>query len=64
VFLLYWGAFELLSLVFGSGEADRVAYAVHVGGFIAGIMAAIVWKVAYPFAEERLLEFTSEAFQK
>jgi len=64
VFLLYWGAFELLSLLFGSGEADRVAYAVHVGGFIAGIMAAIVWKVAYPFAEERLLEFTSDAFQK
>jgi membrane associated rhomboid family serine protease len=64
VFLLYWGGFELLSLVFGSGEADRVAYAVHVGGFIAGIMAAIVWKVAYPFAEERLLEFTSNAFQK
>ena len=33
VFLLYWGALQLLSLVFGSGGEDNVAYAVHVGGF-------------------------------
>lgn len=61
-FLLYWSGFELLSLLGGIGEADRVAYAVHVGGFIAGVMAAIMWKVAYPFAEERLSEFSSSAF--
>ena len=63
VFLLYWGGFELLSLLGGAGDVDRVAYAVHVGGFIAGVMAAIIWKVAYPFAEETLSEFTSVAFK-
>jgi len=62
-FLLYWGGLELLSLLGGTGEADRVAYAVHVGGFIAGVMAAIIWKVAYPFAEETLSEFSASAFK-
>jgi membrane associated rhomboid family serine protease len=56
-FLLYWGALQLLSLVFGSGGEDNVAYAVHVGGFAVGVLAAMVWKVSYPFAEEHLSEF-------
>jgi membrane associated rhomboid family serine protease len=57
VFLFYWIGLELLSLVFGAGEASGVAYAVHVGGFLVGALAAIVWKVAYPYAEEQLAEF-------
>ncbi len=62
-FLIYWGGLELLSLAGGEGNVTSVAYAVHVGGFIAGVMAAIAWKVAYPFAEEQLSEFTTEAFK-
>jgi membrane associated rhomboid family serine protease len=54
-FLLYWGALQVLSLMFGSGGEDNVAYAVHVGGFAVGVLSAVVWKVTYPFAEERLL---------
>jgi membrane associated rhomboid family serine protease len=61
VFLFYWGGLELLSLAFGSGDADRVAYAVHVGGFIAGVIGAMIWRVAYPYAEEQLIEFTKGA---
>lgn len=62
VFLFYWAGFELLSLILDLGEGgDRIAYAVHVGGFIAGVMAAIIWKVTYPYAEEQLLEFTRDA---
>jgi rhomboid family protein len=64
LFLFYWGGLELLSLLFGSGDADHVAYAVHVGGFIAGVMGAMIWKVAYPYAEERLSEFTRSALEK
>ena len=60
-FLLYWGALQLLSLVFGSGGEDNVAYAVHVGGFAVGLLAAMVWKVSYPFAEEHLSEFMQMA---
>jgi membrane associated rhomboid family serine protease len=63
IFLLYWSGLELLSLANGATGETNVAYAVHVGGFIAGVMAAIVWKVAYPFAEERLSQFTAEAFK-
>jgi membrane associated rhomboid family serine protease len=62
-FLLYWGALQLLSLAFGSGGDDKVAYAVHVGGFAVGVLAAMVWKVSYPYAEERLSEFVQIAFQ-
>jgi membrane associated rhomboid family serine protease len=62
-FLLYWGALQSLSLMFGSGGEDNVAYAVHVGGFAVGVLSAMVWKVSYPFAEERLSEFVQMAFR-
>jgi hypothetical protein len=62
-FLLYWISLQLMSLAFGSGAADNVAYAVHVGGFIVGVMGAMIWKVSYPFAEERLAHFTATAFR-
>ena len=62
-FLLYWSALQSLSLMFGSGGDDNVAYAVHVGGFAVGILSAMVWKVSYPFAEERLSEFVQMAFR-
>ena len=61
VFLFYWGGLQVLSLLFGSGGGDNVAYAVHVGGFAAGVIAAMVWKVSYPYAEERLQQFVSDA---
>ncbi len=62
-FLLYWGGLQLLSLMFGSGGEDNVAYAVHVGGFAVGVLSAMVWKVSYPFAEERLSKFVQIAFR-
>jgi membrane associated rhomboid family serine protease len=61
VFLLYWGGLQFFSIVF-DGEA-HVAYAVHAGGFVAGALAAIIWKVSSPFAEERLLEFVGQEFE-
>lgn len=62
-FLFYWGGLQLLSLIFGAGSEDNVAYAVHVGGFILGVMAAMIWKVSYPFAEEKLAGFTETSFK-
>jgi membrane associated rhomboid family serine protease len=63
LFLFYWISLQLLSLAFGSGSADDVAYAVHVGGFFVGVMGAMIWKVSYPFAEERLSNFSAAAFR-
>jgi membrane associated rhomboid family serine protease len=62
-FLFYWSGLQLFSVAIGSGEGDNVAYAVHVGGFMLGVLGAMIWKVSYPFAEERLEEFTASAFQ-
>ena len=63
LFLLYWGGLQILSLLLSSGSHDNVAYAVHIGGFAAGAMAAMIWKVSYPFAEERLAAFVQTAFR-
>jgi membrane associated rhomboid family serine protease len=60
LFILYWSALQVLSLMFGGGE-DHVAYAVHIGGFAVGVLSAMVWKVSYPFAEERLSVFLQTA---
>jgi membrane associated rhomboid family serine protease len=63
-FLFYWGGLQVLSLVFGSGSADSVAYAVHLGGFGLGLLSAMIWKVSYPSAEERLSEFVQLEFAR
>lgn len=63
LFLLYWASFELVSLVVSGASVSNVAYAVHVGGFMSGLMGAVIWKVAYPHAEEDLSTFTSAAFR-
>jgi membrane associated rhomboid family serine protease len=60
VFLGYWGVLQLFSTL--EGSQDGVAYAVHAGSFIAGAVAAMAWKTSYPYAEERLLEFTTQTF--
>tara|TARA_B100000315_G_C14485793_1_gene545125 strand:+ start:737 stop:979 length:243 start_codon:yes stop_codon:yes gene_type:complete len=62
VFLPYWAGLQLISLVLGS--QDGVAYAVHAGSFAIGAIGAIIWKTSYPFAEEKLTEFTSTSFRK
>lgn len=61
-FLLYWAGLQLLSLLTGSGAGNIVAYAVHVGGFVAGVVGAMMWKVSYPFAEEKLSAFVNTSF--
>jgi len=57
VFLFYWIGFQVLSVLIGAGANDHVAYAVHVGAFMAGAIAAIAWKVSFPLADDRLAEF-------
>jgi membrane associated rhomboid family serine protease len=52
VFLFYWIGSQVFSLVLGT--QDGVAYAVHIGSFMAGAIAAVIWKTSYPFAEEHL----------
>jgi membrane associated rhomboid family serine protease len=64
MFLFYWGGLQLLSLACGSASRDHVAYSVHVGGFMIGAILAVIWKVSYPYAEERLTVFTEDAFQQ
>lgn len=61
VFLFYWAGLQLLSFALGRDAQDGVAYAVHLGGLAAGAIAAIVWKVSFPFAEEQLELFTQSA---
>jgi membrane associated rhomboid family serine protease len=41
-----WFVFQLISMVMGLGAIDQggVAFAAHVGGFIAGAAIAYVWK--------------------
>ena len=55
LFLPYWIGLQLISLVLGGD--DGVAYGVHVGSFFAGLIAAMVWKVAYYGADDHLNEF-------
>jgi membrane associated rhomboid family serine protease len=61
-FLFYFAGLQLLSLAFGAGNEDHVAYGVHIGGFMIGVMAAMIWKVSSPDAERNLTKFTGEAF--
>jgi membrane associated rhomboid family serine protease len=63
-FLFYWGGLQMLSLALGSGTVDSVAYAVHVGGLAAGILSAMIWKVSYPSADERLGDFVQAEFSR
>ena len=62
LFLFYWGGLQIFSLLLDPDMRDSVAYAVHVGGFAVGALGAMIWKVSYPFAEERLSEFIQTAF--
>ena len=59
-FLGYWGVLQVFSTL--NGSQDGVAYTVHAGSFIAGVVAAMAWKTSYPYAEERLLYFTAQSF--
>lgn len=61
LFLPYWGGMQLLSAVFGYNEG--IAYAVHVGSFVFGMIGAIMWKTSYPMAEDKLTVFIGESFQ-
>jgi membrane associated rhomboid family serine protease len=61
-FLFYWIGLQVLSLVEGLGTGDHVAYAVHVGAFMAGALAAMAWKVSYPLADDILAEFSPPIF--
>jgi membrane associated rhomboid family serine protease len=63
-FLGFWIGLQLLSLARGAGEADGVAYAVHVGSFAAGLLSAAIWKTTYPMAEEHLIDFVSASFSE
>lgn len=61
IFLFYWAALQALSLFLGLEDFDSVAYSAHVGGFILGVITAMIWKVSVPLAEERLQAFEIEA---
>jgi membrane associated rhomboid family serine protease len=61
-FLFYWCGLQLISLAISPESADGVAYAVHAGGFVTGVMGAIIWKVSYPLADERLQQFVRTSF--
>ena len=61
-FLGYWGGLQVVSLALGMGEADGIAYAVHVGAFALGMMVAVIWKTSYPAAEEELEAFVDTSF--
>jgi len=60
-FLPYWMGLQLLSIAMG--EQDGIAYAVHVGSFAAGAIAAIIWKTTYMGADEKLDEFKRMSFE-
>lgn len=57
IFLPYWIGLQLVSIALGYN--DGVAYSVHAGSFAAGVIAAIVWKTSYPFAEEKLSQLNA-----
>lgn len=60
LFLPYWITLQLISLI--TGDNDGVAYGVHAGSFFAGLIAAMIWKVSYYDAEDRLSEFKEHSF--
>lgn len=60
LFLPYWITLQLISII--SGDNDGVAYGVHAGSFFAGLIAAMIWKVSYYDAEDRLSEFKEHSF--
>jgi membrane associated rhomboid family serine protease len=62
VFLFYWIGLQVLSVVLGSGSSDHVAYAVHVGGFMTGVLASMAWKVTFPLADDKLAEFNPPTY--
>lgn len=51
-FLFYWFTSQLFS--WATGSDSTIAFAVHVGSFLAGLLAAVMWKTAYWSAEEHL----------
>jgi membrane associated rhomboid family serine protease len=59
-----WIALQLFSVLTGEGEVSGVAYAVHVGGFVVGLVAAIIWKVQSIGGEEKLTAYIAERRQK
>jgi membrane associated rhomboid family serine protease len=62
VFLFYWIGLQVLSVLLGSGTTDHVAYAVHVGAFMAGVLAAMAWKVTFPLADDKLAALSPPVF--
>jgi membrane associated rhomboid family serine protease len=60
LFLPYWITLQMLSII--SGDNDGVAYGVHAGSFFAGLIAAMIWKVSYYEADDRLSEFKERSF--
>jgi membrane associated rhomboid family serine protease len=60
IFLIYWIGLQIFEVTLGSTKVDSVAYGAHIGGFILGAIGAIIWKVAYPEAEEKILNFTGK----
>lgn len=58
--LSVWIALQLHSVLTGEGEVSGVAYAVHVGGFVVGLVAAIIWKVQSIGGEEQLTAYIAE----
>jgi membrane associated rhomboid family serine protease len=59
-FLPYWITIQMISII--SGDNDGVAYGVHAGSFFAGLIAAMIWKVSYYEADDRLSEFKERSF--
>ena len=58
-FLPYWMGLQLLSIAMGAQDG----FAVHVGSFAAGAIAAIIWKTTHVGADEKLIEFKRLAFE-
>jgi membrane associated rhomboid family serine protease len=62
-FVAYWIGLQLVSFGLGSGQADGVAYAVHVGAFAVGLFVAAIWKTSMPMAEDQLADFIRTSFE-
>ena len=60
LFMPYWITIQIISII--SGDNDGVAYGVHAGSFFAGLIAAMIWKVSYYEADDRLGEFKERSF--
>lgn len=62
IFIIYWAALQFFYILF-SANSDSIAYYAHIGGFMAGVVAAVSWKVLLPKSEEILLEFGKRSFK-